>query len=207
TEARKPENIKNEDIGGMLVENAKNPEAIRTEKLEPRADGTLCFNCRNVPRHEKAILVAQYEGKHFDTANGSLAGKLPINGVALDKYMAVWFRAEVPEAVEVCSTIVTFFIDLQERIASRRHIIQHLEKDVWDCLQKGKVGVSVSVLATGGGVVTYDLGGWVRIVCSRTVGDSGDVSVGSGGGRARGVLGKTLSRMKSSLLELVIESK
>ncbi|GJV26139.1 putative reverse transcriptase domain-containing protein [Tanacetum coccineum] len=44
TEARKPENIKNEDVGGMLVENAKNPEAIRTEKLEPRADGTLCFN-------------------------------------------------------------------------------------------------------------------------------------------------------------------
>ncbi|GJV78049.1 hypothetical protein Tco_1509633 [Tanacetum coccineum] len=40
TEARKPENIKNEDVGGMLVENAKNPEAIRTEKLEPRADGT-----------------------------------------------------------------------------------------------------------------------------------------------------------------------
>ncbi|GJW83192.1 hypothetical protein Tco_0156337 [Tanacetum coccineum] len=28
TEAWKPENIKNEDVGGMLVENAKNPEAI-----------------------------------------------------------------------------------------------------------------------------------------------------------------------------------
>ncbi|GJV51993.1 putative reverse transcriptase domain-containing protein [Tanacetum coccineum] len=47
TEARKPENIKNEDVGGMLVENAKNPEAIRTEKLEPRADGTLCLNRRS----------------------------------------------------------------------------------------------------------------------------------------------------------------
>ncbi|GJZ16672.1 hypothetical protein Tco_0552795 [Tanacetum coccineum] len=35
TEARKPENLKNEDVGGMLVKNAKNPEAIRTEKLEP----------------------------------------------------------------------------------------------------------------------------------------------------------------------------
>ncbi|GJV14160.1 putative reverse transcriptase domain-containing protein [Tanacetum coccineum] len=41
TEARKPENIKNEDVGGMLVENAKFPEAIREQKLEPRADGTL----------------------------------------------------------------------------------------------------------------------------------------------------------------------
>nr|GFC66880.1 putative reverse transcriptase domain-containing protein [Tanacetum cinerariifolium] len=37
TEARKPENIKNEDVGGMLVENAKNPEVIREQKLEPRA--------------------------------------------------------------------------------------------------------------------------------------------------------------------------
>ncbi|GJT23592.1 putative reverse transcriptase domain-containing protein [Tanacetum coccineum] len=35
TEARKPENIKNEDVGGMLVENAKYPEAIRMKKLDP----------------------------------------------------------------------------------------------------------------------------------------------------------------------------
>ncbi|GJR86895.1 putative reverse transcriptase domain-containing protein [Tanacetum coccineum] len=47
TEARKQENIKNEDVGEMLVENAKNPEAIRTEKLEPCADGTLCLNGRS----------------------------------------------------------------------------------------------------------------------------------------------------------------
>ncbi|GKB52963.1 putative reverse transcriptase domain-containing protein, partial [Tanacetum coccineum] len=47
TETCKPENIKNEDVGGMLVKNAKNPEAIRTEKLEPRADGTLCLNGRS----------------------------------------------------------------------------------------------------------------------------------------------------------------
>ncbi|GJX98254.1 putative reverse transcriptase domain-containing protein [Tanacetum coccineum] len=47
TEAQKPENIKNEDVGGMLLENAKDPEKVRTEKLEPRADGTLCFNGRS----------------------------------------------------------------------------------------------------------------------------------------------------------------
>ncbi|GKF74815.1 reverse transcriptase domain-containing protein [Tanacetum coccineum] len=47
TKARKLENIKNEDVGGMLVENAKNLEAIRTEKLESRADGTLCLNGRS----------------------------------------------------------------------------------------------------------------------------------------------------------------
>ncbi|GJV01806.1 putative reverse transcriptase domain-containing protein [Tanacetum coccineum] len=35
TEARKPENLKNEDVRGMLVENSKDPEKFRTEKLEP----------------------------------------------------------------------------------------------------------------------------------------------------------------------------
>ncbi|GJS28834.1 putative reverse transcriptase domain-containing protein, partial [Tanacetum coccineum] len=44
TEVRKPENIKNKDVRGMLLENSKDPKKFRTEKLEPRADGTLCFN-------------------------------------------------------------------------------------------------------------------------------------------------------------------
>nr|GFB27667.1 putative reverse transcriptase domain-containing protein [Tanacetum cinerariifolium] len=47
TEARKPENIKNKDVGGMLIENSKDPEKHRKEKLEPRADGTLCLNGRS----------------------------------------------------------------------------------------------------------------------------------------------------------------
>ncbi|GJS11727.1 putative reverse transcriptase domain-containing protein [Tanacetum coccineum] len=47
TEARKPENIKKEDVGGMLLENSKDPEKLRTEKLEPHTDGTLCLNGRS----------------------------------------------------------------------------------------------------------------------------------------------------------------
>nr|GFD59029.1 reverse transcriptase domain-containing protein [Tanacetum cinerariifolium] len=47
TKARKPEKNKNEDVGGMLVESAKNPEAIREQKLKPRADGTQCLNGRS----------------------------------------------------------------------------------------------------------------------------------------------------------------
>ncbi|GJS86013.1 putative reverse transcriptase domain-containing protein [Tanacetum coccineum] len=43
-EARKPENLKSEDVGGMLIENSKDPEKPRKEKLEPRADRTLCLN-------------------------------------------------------------------------------------------------------------------------------------------------------------------
>ncbi|GJU34311.1 putative reverse transcriptase domain-containing protein [Tanacetum coccineum] len=39
-EAQKPENIKNENVGGMIRKD------IPEEKLEPRADGTLCLNGR-----------------------------------------------------------------------------------------------------------------------------------------------------------------
>ncbi|GJT88869.1 putative reverse transcriptase domain-containing protein [Tanacetum coccineum] len=59
-EARKPENFKAEDVGGM----------IRKEKLEPRADRTLCLKNRNVPRHKEIVLwpnmkadIATYVGK------------------------------------------------------------------------------------------------------------------------------------------------
>nr|GEV04058.1 putative reverse transcriptase domain-containing protein [Tanacetum cinerariifolium] len=47
TEAMKPKNLKSEDVGGMLIENSKDPEKPRKEKLEPRADGTLCLNNRS----------------------------------------------------------------------------------------------------------------------------------------------------------------
>ncbi|GJT57420.1 putative reverse transcriptase domain-containing protein [Tanacetum coccineum] len=38
TKAHKPNNLKNEDVGGMIRKD------IPKEKLEPRADGTLCLN-------------------------------------------------------------------------------------------------------------------------------------------------------------------
>nr|GEY02904.1 putative reverse transcriptase domain-containing protein [Tanacetum cinerariifolium]GEY02910.1 putative reverse transcriptase domain-containing protein [Tanacetum cinerariifolium] len=40
-EALKPENLKNEDVGGMIRKDTPK------EKLEPRADGTLCLNGRS----------------------------------------------------------------------------------------------------------------------------------------------------------------
>nr|GFA06944.1 putative reverse transcriptase domain-containing protein [Tanacetum cinerariifolium] len=46
-EALKPENLKSEDVGGMLIENSKDPKKPGKEKLEPRADETLCLNNRS----------------------------------------------------------------------------------------------------------------------------------------------------------------
>nr|GEV30847.1 hypothetical protein [Tanacetum cinerariifolium] len=45
--AIKPKNLKSEDVGRMLIENSKDPEKPKKEKLEPRADETLCINIRS----------------------------------------------------------------------------------------------------------------------------------------------------------------
>nr|GFB70258.1 putative reverse transcriptase domain-containing protein [Tanacetum cinerariifolium] len=62
TKARKLENIKKEDIRGMLVENSRDPEKVRIEKLEPRTDGTLCLNGRSwLPCHGNLQTVIMHE--------------------------------------------------------------------------------------------------------------------------------------------------
>nr|GEY92663.1 putative reverse transcriptase domain-containing protein [Tanacetum cinerariifolium] len=46
----------------MLVENAKNPDAIREQKLEPRMDGTQCLNGRSwIPCYGDLQTVIMHE--------------------------------------------------------------------------------------------------------------------------------------------------
>ncbi|GJS17211.1 putative reverse transcriptase domain-containing protein, partial [Tanacetum coccineum] len=55
-EALKPENLENEDVGGMIRKD------IPKEKLEPRADGTLCLNGRSwLPCYEDLRSVIMHE--------------------------------------------------------------------------------------------------------------------------------------------------
>ncbi|GKD03692.1 putative reverse transcriptase domain-containing protein, partial [Tanacetum coccineum] len=69
TEVRKPKNLKNKDVGGMLVKNSKDPEKFRMEKLEPRADGTLCLNGRSwLPCYgdlRTVIMHESHKSKYF----------------------------------------------------------------------------------------------------------------------------------------------
>ncbi|GKD21182.1 putative reverse transcriptase domain-containing protein [Tanacetum coccineum] len=63
-EALKPENLENEDVGGMIRKD------IPKEKLEPRADGTLCLNGRSwLPCYgglRSVIMHKSYKSKLLD---------------------------------------------------------------------------------------------------------------------------------------------
>nr|GFD13194.1 putative reverse transcriptase domain-containing protein [Tanacetum cinerariifolium] len=51
-----------EDVGGMLVENSRDPEKVRKEKLEPHTDGTLCLNGRSwLPGYGDLRIVIMHE--------------------------------------------------------------------------------------------------------------------------------------------------
>nr|GEZ94721.1 putative reverse transcriptase domain-containing protein [Tanacetum cinerariifolium] len=55
-EALKPENLKNEDVGGMIRKD------IPKEKLEPRADGTICLNDKSwLPCYDDLRSVIMHE--------------------------------------------------------------------------------------------------------------------------------------------------
>ncbi|GJT58396.1 putative reverse transcriptase domain-containing protein [Tanacetum coccineum] len=57
-EALKPENLENEDVGGMIRKD------VPKEKLEPRVDGTLCLNSRKF--RETLVQFMEYVKKSID---------------------------------------------------------------------------------------------------------------------------------------------
>nr|GEV69985.1 putative reverse transcriptase domain-containing protein [Tanacetum cinerariifolium] len=67
-------NLKKEDVGGMLIENSKDPEKFRKEKLEPRTDRTLCFNNRSwLPRYGvlRALIIHESHKSKYSVHLGS----------------------------------------------------------------------------------------------------------------------------------------
>ncbi|GKA16951.1 putative reverse transcriptase domain-containing protein [Tanacetum coccineum] len=87
TEARKLENIKNEDVGGMLVENAKYPEAIGRKswnpvRMEPYASmagvGYLVMAIMDESHKSKAMLTcAKVKAEHQRPSGLLVQPKIP----------------------------------------------------------------------------------------------------------------------------------
>nr|GEU86437.1 hypothetical protein [Tanacetum cinerariifolium] len=107
TEARKPKNIKNEDVGGMLVENSKDPEKLRIEKLESCTDGTLflkgrswlpCYgDLRTVIMHEVMLKVSPWKGVIRFRKRGKLNPRYVRPFKVLDKVGTVAYKLEIPQ--------------------------------------------------------------------------------------------------------------
>nr|GFB06342.1 putative reverse transcriptase domain-containing protein [Tanacetum cinerariifolium] len=73
-----------EDVGGMLVENSRDPEKVRTKRLEPRADGTLCLNGRSwLPCHGLLVQPKIPEWK-WDNITMDFVTKLPKSSQGYD---------------------------------------------------------------------------------------------------------------------------
>nr|GEV40553.1 reverse transcriptase domain-containing protein [Tanacetum cinerariifolium] len=70
TKVKKPENLKKEDVGGMLIEDLKDPEKFRKEKLEPRTDGTLCLNNIKIPQWKWDNITMDFVTKLPRTSSG-----------------------------------------------------------------------------------------------------------------------------------------
>nr|GEZ63287.1 reverse transcriptase domain-containing protein [Tanacetum cinerariifolium] len=189
TEARKLKNIKYEDVGGMLVENAKNPEAIREKKLEPRAEGNQCLNGRNMKKlywwpNMKAD-IATYVSKCL-TCSKVKAGHQRPSGLLVQPKIPEWnwdnitmdFVTKLPKSSQGYDTIWV----IVDRLTKSVIFTPIREIDPMDKLarmyQKEVVtrhGIPISIIF---------LGAWVFVrVSSGVVGkgvDSGGMAAGSG---------------------------
>ncbi|GJW82512.1 hypothetical protein Tco_0146487, partial [Tanacetum coccineum] len=112
TEARKPENIKNEDVGGMLVEQAKYPEAIRMEKLEPRMDRTLCLNGRSwLPCYgdlRTVIMHKSHKSKYFIHPGRTTKDLRIIAGYKNPRYLMEWDNITVDFVTKLSQDVARF---------------------------------------------------------------------------------------------------
>nr|GFA81437.1 reverse transcriptase domain-containing protein [Tanacetum cinerariifolium] len=100
TEARKPENIKKEDVGGRLVENSRDPEKVRTENLEPRTDGTLCLNGRSwLPCYgDLRIVIMQILNAQTEARKPEIIKKEDVGGTetdSMDKLARIYLKEVV----------------------------------------------------------------------------------------------------------------
>nr|GEV36541.1 hypothetical protein [Tanacetum cinerariifolium] len=80
TEARKLENIKNEDVGDLLIENSKDPKKLRKEKLEPHTNETLRLNGQ-IPKLLVQIEIPQWK---WDNITMDFITKLPKSSQGYD---------------------------------------------------------------------------------------------------------------------------
>nr|GEX33909.1 reverse transcriptase domain-containing protein [Tanacetum cinerariifolium] len=144
SEAKKPENLKKEDVGGMLIENSKDPEKFRKEKLEPRTDGTL-FR-QNVSRLKQLYWwpnlkadIATYVSKYLTCLRMKAEHQKP-SGLLVQPEIPQWkwdnitmdFVTKLPRTSSGYDTIWV----IVDRLTKSAHFLSMREDDSMDKLTK-----------------------------------------------------------------------
>ncbi|GJW75132.1 putative reverse transcriptase domain-containing protein [Tanacetum coccineum] len=145
TEAQKLENIKKEDVGGMLVENSKDPEKLRTEKLEPRADGTLCLNGRSwllCYGDLRTVIMHESHKSKYSIHPGS-------DKMYQDmKKLYLWpnMKANIATYVSKCLTCAKMCLKVKAEHKEDHRVCEDVPKGVSH--EAGEIPVSLSVIVT-----------------------------------------------------------
>nr|GEX07572.1 putative reverse transcriptase domain-containing protein [Tanacetum cinerariifolium] len=112
-EAMKPENLKSEDVGGMLIENSKDPEKPRKKKLEPRADRTLCLNNKSwLPCYGdlRTLIIHESHKSKYSVQSGS-------DKMYQDMKLLYWWpnmKADIATYVSKCLTYLRVKVEHQK---------------------------------------------------------------------------------------------
>ncbi|GKD57833.1 putative reverse transcriptase domain-containing protein [Tanacetum coccineum] len=164
TEALKPENLSAEDVGGMLRKD------LPKEKLEPRADGTLCLNNRSWDLKQlywwpnmKAD-IATYVSKCLTCSKVKAEHKKP-SGLLVQPEIPEWkwekitmdFVTKLPKTTNGYDTIWV----IVDRLTKSAHFLPMRENDPMEKLMKlymkevvTRHGVHVSIISDRDGRFT-----------------------------------------------------
>ncbi|GJS06486.1 hypothetical protein Tco_0363282 [Tanacetum coccineum] len=123
TKAQKPENLKNKDVGGMIRKD------IPKEKLEPRADGTLCLNGRSwLPCYGDLRTVIMHESHKSKYSIHPGSEKMSIRTPR--------HQAEVGQVQLTCLEIVQETIEKVIQIKQRMQAARDRQKSYADLKRK-----------------------------------------------------------------------
>ncbi|GJZ49825.1 putative reverse transcriptase domain-containing protein [Tanacetum coccineum] len=158
-EAQKPENIKNEDVGGMIRKD------IPKEKLEPRADGTLCLNGRSwLPCYGDLRTVIMHESHKSKYSIHPGSEKMP-SGLLVQPGIPKWkwdnitmdFITKLPKSSQGFDTIWV----IVDRLTKSAHFLPIREKYLLDKLARlylnrivARHGIPVSIICDRDGRFT-----------------------------------------------------
>ncbi|GJS40095.1 putative reverse transcriptase domain-containing protein [Tanacetum coccineum] len=126
-EALKPENLKNEDVGGMIRKD------IPKEKLEPRADGTLCLHGRSwLPCYGDLRSVIMHESHKVKAKHQRPSGLLVQPAIPEWKWdnITMDFITKLPKSSHGFDTIWV----IVDRLTKSAHFLPIRENDPLDKL-------------------------------------------------------------------------